>query len=54
MTIPGQIQIVYLTVLTTRIPGVILIVYLTILTTRILGVIFEVVQIEKCESSRNP
>ena len=38
MTIPGQIQIVYLTVLTTR----------------ILGVIFEVVQIEKCESSRNP
>ena len=38
MTIPGQIQIVYLTVLTTRIPGVILIVYLTILTTRILGV----------------
>ena len=54
MTIPGQIQIVYLTVLTPRIPGVILIVYLTILTTRILGVMFEVVQIEKCESSRNP
>ena len=38
MTIPGKIQIVYLTVLTPRIPGVILIVYLTILTTRILGV----------------
>jgi len=38
MTIPGKIQIVYL----------------TILTTRILGVMFEVVQIEKCESSRNP